>query len=64
MPHVLDLFDALVDVFAVCAGLVLIIWIGLQSSRRERAIGWHPAAVLSMLAWLAVFGFALYLIVG
>jgi hypothetical protein len=57
---ILDLFDYL----AFCAGLVVILWVGLHSSRRKRARAWPPAAVLGMLAWLAVFGFALYLVFG
>ena len=39
-------------------------WIGLHSSRRKRALVWPPGAVIGLLAWLAVFGFALYLIFG
>ena len=56
----LDLLDFLV----LCAGLAAIVWVGLHSSRRKPTIAWSPAAVIGMLVWLAVFGFALYLIFG
>jgi len=55
-----DLFDFLV----LCAGLVVIVWVWLHSSRRKRAIGWPPAVVIGMLVWLAALGFALYLVFG
>jgi hypothetical protein len=64
MPDVLDLFDSLFDVLALCAGLVVILWVVLHSFRRRRATALPPAVVIGMLAWLAVFGFALYLIFG
>ncbi len=63
MSHYFDLFDHLVDFLALCAGLLVIIWIGLRSSRRKRARALPPAAVVGMLTWLAVFGLALYLMI-
>ena len=63
MTHDFDLFEHLVDFLALCAGLVVIAWIGLRASFRKRALAWPPAAVIGMVAWLAAFGFALYLMV-
>lgn len=57
---ILDLFDLL----AFCAGLVVILWVGLHFSRRKRAIALPPTAMLGVITWLAVFGLALYLIFG
>ena len=64
MTHYLDLFDHFVDFIAFCAGLVVIMWLALHSSRRKRAMALPPAAVVGILVWLAVFGFALYLAFG
>lgn len=58
-----DSFD-LLDFLVLCAGLAVIVWVGLHSSRRKPTIGWSPAAVIGMIVWLAVFGFPLYLIFG
>jgi len=58
IDSLLDLVDALV----MFAGLAVIVWLGLHASRRKRASGWPAVAVMGMLVWLTVFGFALYLI--
>jgi hypothetical protein len=60
MTDALDLFDTL----AFLAGLVLILWIALHSSRRTPETARHPGAVIGMILWLAVFGIALSLIFG
>jgi hypothetical protein len=60
MAGELDLFDSLV----FCVGLVVIMWVGLHSSWRARARALPPAAVISMIVWLAALGFAGYLIFG
>ena len=49
---------------AFCAGLVVIMWVGLHSPLRRVAIALPPGAIIGMIVWLAVFGFALYLISG
>jgi hypothetical protein len=64
MPVVLDLFDHFLDMLALCAGLALIIWLGRHRSRRGRATGIPTAAAVGMIVWLAVFGFAVYLVFG
>jgi len=46
------------------AGLVVIMWVGLHSPPRRVAIALPPGAIIGMIVWLAVFGFALYLISG
>jgi hypothetical protein len=57
-----DLFDTL----ALVGGALLIIWLGLglRSSRGPRAPQWPSAAWIALLAWVAAFGFALYMILG
>jgi len=60
MTDYLDLLDLL----ALCAGLVVIMWVGLQSSRRESALRHHPGALIGMSLWLAGLGVALYLMFG
>jgi hypothetical protein len=64
MPDVLDLFGSLFDYLAFCAGLVVILWVGLHSSRRKRKSALPLGAVIGMMTWLAVFGLALYLAFG
>jgi hypothetical protein len=49
---------------ALCAGLALIIWVGRHRSRRSRPTRIPPAAAVGMIVWLAVFGFAVYLVLG
>lgn len=61
MPAALDLFDSLFDPLA---GLVVILWVVLHSFRRTRATALPGAAVIGLLVWLAVVGFALYLILS
>jgi hypothetical protein len=60
MNDYLDLFDVL----ALCAGLVVIISVGLSSSRRKLAIAQHPSAWIGAVVWLGAFTFALYLVFG
>lgn len=55
-----DLFDLL----AICAGLMVIMWVGLQSSRRESALKHHAGALIGMSLWLAGLGVAIYLMFG
>jgi hypothetical protein len=61
---ILDLFDLLFDLLAFRAGLVVIMRVGLHSPLRRVAIALPPGAIIGMIVWLAVFGFALYLISG
>jgi len=56
-------FD-LVDTLALCAGLAVILWVGLYASRRKRPSGWPLGAVIGMFVWLAALGVALYLVFG
>jgi hypothetical protein len=58
-----DVFD-LFDYFVFCAGVVVIVWIAIHSSRRGTGMTWPPSAVFGVLAWLAAVGVALYLIFG
>jgi hypothetical protein len=58
---VTDLLD-LVDVLVLCGGLVVILWVGLQSSRPNRGIS--LPAIIGMSVWLAVFAVAIYLTLG
>jgi len=58
---VTDLLD-LVDVLVLCGGLVVILWVGLQSSGPKRGISFP--AIVGMSVWLAVFAVAIYLIFG
>lgn len=60
MPGDFELFDALVS----CAGLVVIMWVGLQSFRRERPMALPAAAVIGMIVWVGALGFAAYLVFG
>lgn len=55
-----DFLDALV----LCAGLVAIAWVVLESGHRRFPTWRVSTAGLGMLAWVAAFGFALYLIFG
>ena len=55
-----DLFDLL----AICAGLMMIMWVGLQSSRRESALKHHAGALIGMSLWLAGLGVAIYWMFG
>ena len=38
-------FD-LVDTLALCAGLAVMLWVGLYASRRKRPSGWPLVAVI------------------
>ena len=60
----IDVLSDWLDILAWCLGLLLIVWIGAHSSRRKRASGWPPAAMMGVFAWLAAMGFALYLVFG
>jgi hypothetical protein len=60
MTDYADLFDLL----AFCAGLMVIMWVGLQSSRRESALKHHAGALIGMSLWLAGLGVAIYLMFG
>ena len=59
-----DNLDLFIDLLAFCAGPVVMIWLGLQSSQRTRAINLPSGAVIGMLVWLAGLGLAVYLIFG
>jgi hypothetical protein len=56
--------DLFIDLLAFWAGLAVIIWVGLKSSRREGPIALPAGAAIGILVWLTGLGFAIYLIFG
>lgn len=60
----LDAADSLIDVVVLCTGLVLIALVVFRSSPWKSVLAQPPGVVFGGLAWLAIFGFALYLIFG
>ena len=59
----MDSFSDLFDLFSLCAGLLLIAWLGWRESARRKSPG-DRTLQIGMFVWLASFGFALYLIFG
>jgi hypothetical protein len=59
MDSVSDLFDLV----SLCAGLLLIAWLGWRESARRKTRG-DRSLQIGMFVWLVGFGFALYLIFG
>jgi uncharacterized membrane protein YhiD involved in acid resistance len=59
-----ELLDHLFDIFVLGGGLVVIAWLGLHSFQRAQGVGLRTGAVVGILACLAVFASALYLIFG
>jgi len=59
-----DLLDHLLDILVLGGGLVVIAWLGLHSFQRAQGVGLRTGAVVGILACLAVFAFALYLVFG
>lgn len=55
---------ALFETIVLCSALAVILWVGPHASRRKRDGALPPAALIGISAWLAVFGFALYLMFG
>jgi hypothetical protein len=55
-----DLFDTL----AIAVGVVAILWLALRSSRHAGRSMLSAGAKLGLVAWLAAFAVALYLIFG
>ncbi len=62
MTDYLNLFENLFDWLVLGAGLVVIVLVVLRSSRP--AITQSPGVMVSVIVWLAVFVFALFLIFG
>lgn len=60
----MDSFSDLFDLFSLCAGLLLIAWLGWRESARRKSSGGDRSLQIGMFVWLVGFGFALYLIFG
>jgi hypothetical protein len=59
----MDSVSDLLDLVSLCAGLLMIAWLGWRELAGRKAPG-DRSLRIGMFVWLVGFGFALYLIFG